>query len=87
MAAFSRIVAMALAVATSAAAAQAAEPTRVIEIIVGASPGGGFDRTARAIERVLEDGIVGQPINVINQPGAGGAVGLASMNRHPGDMH
>ncbi|KGJ11060.1 tripartite tricarboxylate transporter substrate binding protein (plasmid) [Paracoccus versutus] len=87
MAAFSRIVAMALAVAAGAAAAQAAEPTRVIEIIVGASPGGGFDRTARAIERVLEDGIVGQPINVINQPGAGGAVGLASMNRHPGDMH
>lgn len=65
----------------------AAEPERVIEIIAGASPGGGFDRTARAMERVLEDGLVSQPINVTNHPGAGGAVGLAVMNRHPGDMH
>lgn len=82
-----RILALALVAAASTAPVGAAEPERAIEIIVGASPGGGFDRTARAMERVLEEGIVGQPINVINQPGAGGAVGLASMNRHPGDMH
>lgn len=65
----------------------AAEPDRAIEIVVGASPGGGFDRTARSMERVLEAGIVTQPINVTNQPGAGGALALASINRHPGNMH
>ncbi|RAZ87128.1 tripartite tricarboxylate transporter substrate binding protein [Cereibacter johrii] len=87
MTAFRRIAALALMATGTASGVGAAEPSRVVEIIVGASPGGGFDRTARAMERVLEEGIVSQPINVTNQPGAGGAVGLASMNRHPGDMH
>ncbi len=82
-----RFLALAFAALASVTAAPAAEPERMIEIIVGASPGGGFDRTARAMERVLEGGIVSQPINVTNQPGAGGAVGLASMNRHKADMH
>lgn len=87
MTVLSRFLACALMALASVSTAAAAEPERVVDIIVGASPGGGFDRTARAMERVLEQGIVSQPITVTNQPGAGGAVGLASMNRHKGDMH
>lgn len=87
MSAVYRFFGLALIASATCTPLLAAEPDRTVEIIVGASPGGGFDRTARAMERVLEEGIVNQPIKVTNQPGAGGAVALASMNRHPGNMH
>jgi len=79
--------AAAIVLCTGQDAALAEGPDRAIEIVVGASPGGGFDRTARSMERVLEGGIIEQPINVSNQPGAGGALALAAINRHPGNMH
>lgn len=51
-------------------------PSKNIEIIAPATPGGGWDATARAIQNVLDkEGIVEQNMNVVNKPGGGGEVG------------
>ncbi|MDK6862811.1 Bug family tripartite tricarboxylate transporter substrate binding protein [Nosocomiicoccus ampullae] len=51
-------------------------PNKNIEIIAPATPGGGWDATARAIQNVLDkEGIVEQNMNVVNKPGGGGEVG------------
>src|SRR5438876_7518768 len=48
-----------------------------LTVIAPASSGGGWDQTARAMQRVLvKSGIVGT-VEVRNSPGAGGAIGLA----------
>ncbi len=50
-----------------------------IQIIVPADPGGGWDQTGRAISQVLtSEGLV-ESAPVVNIPGAGGTVGLASL--------
>ncbi|MFD2924946.1 tripartite tricarboxylate transporter substrate binding protein [Halobacillus naozhouensis] len=51
-------------------------PTKNLEIVAPASPGGGWDLTARSLEKVLSgQGLVEENINVINKPGGGGEVG------------
>lgn len=61
-------------------------PSKNIEIIAPASPGGGWDLTARSIQKGLTDNeLVDQNINVINKPGGGGEVGwkyLESKDAH-----
>ncbi|ASK64378.1 hypothetical protein CFK37_11065 [Virgibacillus phasianinus] len=61
-------------------------PSKNIEVIAPASPGGGWDLTARSIQKVLTDNeLVDQNINVINKPGGGGEVGwkyLQSKDSH-----
>src|SRR5699024_4615318 len=61
-------------------------PSENIEIVAPATPGGGWDATARAMQNVLdEEGLVEQNINVENQPGGGGEVGwqyLSGQNSH-----
>jgi len=53
------------------------EPITELTLLVSASPGGGYDRTAQAIRRaLLEEGLV-STINVEYSPGAGGLIGLA----------
>lgn len=48
-----------------------------LSIMVPASPGGGWDGTARAVQQALqEEGIV-PTVEVANVPGAGGTIGLA----------
>ncbi|MBB4209707.1 tripartite tricarboxylate transporter substrate binding protein [Roseinatronobacter bogoriensis] len=62
-------------------------PEGPLEIVVGAGPGGGYDRLARAIQEVLDtEGIIPNTINLTYQPGAGGAVAWATVNRSAGDM-
>lgn len=73
-----------LAAAVPAAAEDA--PFSQLQIIVGATPGGGYDLTARAVEKtLLAEKLVSVPIVVENRPGAGGAVAWASMNRFAGN--
>jgi len=48
-----------------------------IKIIAPAAPGGGWDQTARSIQQVLVANKAVTSAQVINIPGAGGAVGLA----------
>jgi tripartite-type tricarboxylate transporter receptor subunit TctC len=51
-------------------------PTGNIELVAPASPGGGWDATARAMQKILkEEEIIDQNINVVNKPGGGGEVG------------
>ncbi|MFT5445976.1 MAG: tripartite-type tricarboxylate transporter receptor subunit TctC [Gammaproteobacteria bacterium] len=50
-------------------------PNNPINLVVGYSPGGGTDIYARAISSLVKDRLGGQPIVVINKPGAGGLIG------------
>ena len=63
-------------VALLAAGAGAAEeyPAKPIELIVAYPPGGGTDMTARAVADVAQK-YVGQPLVVVNKPGATGTIG------------
>ena len=53
-----------------------------IEIVAPAAPGGGYDRTSRAIQATIEKEGLGKGITVINVGGAGGAIGLAQFIRN-----
>ena len=67
---------------------QAWKPEKPVEIIIGTSPGGPQDRTGRLIQKILqEQKLVSAPVNVVNKPGGGGAVGLTYLSQHPGDGH
>lgn len=51
-------------------------PSETIEIVAPASPGGGWDLTARSLQKVLTDNeIVEENMTVVNKPGGGGEVG------------
>ncbi|MGJ9459968.1 tripartite tricarboxylate transporter substrate binding protein [Oceanobacillus sp. CF4.6] len=61
-------------------------PSENIEIIAPASPGGGWDLTARSVQKILSDNdLVDTNINVINKPGGGGEVGWQYLQ--PKDAH
>lgn len=47
-----------------------------LRMLVPNAPGGGYDVTARAAAKSMEDGGVTGPVEVFNLPGAGGTVGL-----------
>lgn len=63
-----------LAVAGSASAEW--KPTRTIELIAPANPGGGWDMLCRTIQKSLTDEkLVEKNVIVVNKPGGGGATG------------
>lgn len=56
------------------------------KMIVPASPGGGWDQLARAVQQSLQQAKLAGKIQVNNVPGAGGTIGLANLNNsHKGD--
>lgn len=56
-----------------------------LTLIAPAAPGGGWDGLARTMQQVLrEEGIVNS-VQVVNIPGAGGTIGLASLADRSGD--
>ncbi len=57
------------------AMATAAEYT----IMAPASPGGGWDQTARTMQTVLQEQGIAENVQVVNVPGAGGTIGLAQL--------
>lgn len=70
------------------AAATAWKPEKAVEIIAVNAPGGGSDRIARMMAKVLQEGrLIETPVNVVNKPGGGGSVAYAYLNQHPGDGH
>jgi len=63
-------------------------PTKNVEFIVGAGAGGGNDRTARAIQRIIQERkLVPATIVIMNKPGAGGGIGQNYLNQRAGDAH
>jgi putative tricarboxylic transport membrane protein len=73
--------------ATATAAAKF--PTKTLDIMAPAGTGGGFDTTARLVQRALtQEKIVHTNVTVSNVPGAGGTVGMAQlMKNNKGDSH
>lgn len=53
-----------------------------LEIMAPAAPGGGYDRTSRALQTTIEKEGLGKNVTVINVGGAGGAIGLAQFIRN-----
>jgi putative tricarboxylic transport membrane protein len=74
--------------ASGAATAAAKYPTKAIDIMAPAATGGGFDTTARLVQRALtEEKLVTTNVTVSNVPGAGGTVGMAQLLKNKGDSH
>jgi putative tricarboxylic transport membrane protein len=63
-------------------------PERPVEIVAGTPPGGGLDRTARAlVEAIGAAGAVDVTVAVKNVPGDGARKAWAYMDLHRGDPH
>jgi putative tricarboxylic transport membrane protein len=74
--------------AAAPAAAQGWAPTRPVELIVAVSPGGGIDRMARQIQKIIQDHkLVEQPVNVVNKPGGASTIAQIYLLQRPGDAH
>lgn len=66
--------------------AQADLSEESLQIMAPASPGGGWDTTAREIQRNLQEAGLIKSAEVFNVPGAGGTIGLADLaSKHKGD--
>lgn len=64
------------------------KPERNVEIIVGTGPGGGQDKTARTLQRIMQERkLLPVPVSVVNKPGGGGAVAWTYLNQHAADAH
>jgi putative tricarboxylic transport membrane protein len=63
-------------------------PSKTVEFMVPAAAGGGWDSTAREMQKVIEkDDVIKQPVEVFNVEGGGGATGLAQLQKDQGDPH
>lgn len=59
---------------------------RTLTIMAPAAPGGGWDQTARAMQKVMQEAGLAASPQVVNVNGAGGTIGLAQLvNSHKGD--
>jgi len=72
-----RLLAATMVAACALTAAPALAQVKGLEIIAPASPGGGWDQHARAVQQVLQKLDLASGIQVMNIPGAGGTIGLA----------
>ena len=72
-----RLTGVILLAAAAACGGRSGAAPEVLTILAPASPGGGWDQTARAMQAALqEDGATGS-VRVVNVAGAGGTIGLA----------
>ncbi|MBE1491629.1 Bug family tripartite tricarboxylate transporter substrate binding protein [Plantactinospora soyae] len=64
-------------------------PTKTIQLMAPAAPGGGWDSTARALQKTLTEGkLVTESVEVTNVTGAGGTLGLSQLvTKNRGDAH
>jgi putative tricarboxylic transport membrane protein len=80
--------AFALLFCAGAAFSQSWTPQRNIEIVVGYAPGGGVDRTARALERILTvNKLVNSGVSVANKPGGNTTIAYNYLSQRPADGH
>ena len=74
---FARLAGVLLLAAAAACGGAPGTASDVLTILAPASPGGGWDQTARAMQAALQqDGETGR-VRVVNVAGAGGTIGLA----------
>jgi len=73
-----RLAAVCAALASAAALAQSAYPTRAINLVVPFAAGGNNDVSGRILARKLSE-LLGQPVVVENKTGAGGTIGSAAV--------
>ncbi|MCW8085472.1 Bug family tripartite tricarboxylate transporter substrate binding protein [Sabulicella glaciei] len=71
---------LALPLATPALAQGGWRPDRALSMVVAFAAGGGTDLAARTIARFMEKDL-GQPVVVMNRPGAGGEIGFTELAR------
>lgn len=62
-------------------------PSQPVEIVVGFAPGGGSDRSARKLQRLLQEKNFLTNVVVVNKPGGAGTVGWAYLDQHSGNGH
>ena len=53
-------------------------PERPVTMVIGFNPGGSTDIQGRVLANVMEE-YLGQPVNVVNEPGAGSAVAFTNL--------
>jgi putative tricarboxylic transport membrane protein len=83
-----RIVFALLALVAGAAAAQNWVPQKNVEIVVGSAPGGSNDKTARTVERILQQlKLVPTSLTVNNKPGGGSNIAFGYVQQHARDPH
>ena len=64
------------------------KPTRNVEIVVGVSPGGGIDRMARLLQKIMQERhLIDVTSTVVNKPGGGSAIAQVYLQQHAGDGH
>ncbi|MDQ2081132.1 tripartite tricarboxylate transporter substrate binding protein [Xanthobacteraceae bacterium Astr-EGSB] len=64
------------------------KPTERVEVVVGVSPGGSMDRTARAVrDALVKGGFISQTSVVVNKPGGGHSVAYSYTARQKGNPH
>jgi len=69
---------LSLAACSTGGAGKSAYPEKAITVVAPSGAGGGWDKTARSLTKVLSEGkLVEQPMTVENKPGGGGAVFMA----------
>jgi putative tricarboxylic transport membrane protein len=56
-----------------------------LKILVGTAPGGGFDQTARAAAKAMEDARLARNVEVQNLPGAGNTIALQRLVNEKGN--
>ena len=66
-----------LALVLAALVFEAPAEAQSLTIVAPAAPGGGWDQTARALQRALSTVEPGASVQVENVPGAAGTIGLA----------
>jgi putative tricarboxylic transport membrane protein len=79
--------ASASALAVSGCAGTVAKPGDLsrLRIMAPASPGGGWDTTARLLQRVIRSTGIARNVQVFNVEGAGGTIGLGQLSRETDD--
>src|SRR5690554_4380948 len=79
---------LAPAVLRNSAFAQDDWASETLQVMAPAAPGGGWDSTAREIQRNLQEAGIVPTVEVFNVEGAGGTIGLSELaSRHSGDGH
>jgi len=85
---FTGLAAATVAAAALPAAAAEWKPTRPVEFIVTAGPGGGTDQFARVVQSVIQKyKLIPVSVVVTNKSGGAGTEGLIATKAHKGDPH